>query len=96
MNPTWKLNYFRSRSHEIDFLITNERGRTVGIEVKAGESVNSGDFKHLVWFQERVGKDNFTGIVLYAGKEVQAGGNGLFAIPMSALWSDFSKWEKLS
>lgn len=95
LNPIWELNYFRSRSHEIDFLITNERGRMVGIEVKAGESVNSGDFKHLEWFQERVGKDNFTGIVLYAGNEVQTGGNGLFAIPMSALWSDFSKWEKL-
>lgn len=95
LNPMWELNYFRSRSHEIDFLITNERGHIVGIEVKASESVNSNDFKHLRWFQELVGKDNFNGIVLYTGNEVRSGGNGLFAIPMSALWSDFSKWEKV-
>lgn len=96
LNPAWQLNYFRSRSHEIDFLITNETGYIVGIEVKASESVSSDDFRHLKWFQDLVGKDNFNGIILYAGNEVRSGGNGLFALPMSALWSNFSKWEKLS
>ena len=95
LNPLWELNHFRSRSHEIDFLITNEMGHMVGIEVKASESVSSDDFKHLQWFQALVGKDNFKGFVLYTGNEVRSVGNGFFAIPMSALWSDFSKWERL-
>lgn len=95
LHPTWELNYFRSRSHEIDFLITNETGHIVGIEVKASESVCSDDFRHLKWFQELVGKNHFKGFILYTGSEVRSGGNGLFALPMSALWSDFSKWSNL-
>ena len=95
LHPSWKIQYFRSRSHEIDFLITNESGHIVGIEVKAGESVGSDDFRHLLWFQELVGPEHFAGIVLYAGDVVRSGGHGLFALPMSAMWSDFSQWERL-
>ena len=85
LHPSWKIQYFRSRSHEIDFLITNESGHIVGIEVKAGESVGSDDFRHLLWFQKLVGSEHFIGIVLYAGDEVRSGGHGLFALPMSAM-----------
>ena len=94
MHPMWTMHYVRTRKHEIDFLITNERGQMLGIEVKAGESVSTDDFEHLHWFGDLVGKENFRGVVLYAGHRVRSGGQGCFALPMSALWSDFSTWEK--
>lgn len=91
-HPTWRIFYFKNRTHEIDFLVTDGRCRMIGITVKNAESLSKADFKHLKWMQEMVGKDNFTGIVLYAGSEVLPGGDGCFALPMSALWSDFTQW----
>ncbi len=93
LNPEWNIYYFRSRGHEIDFMVSDERGYHVGIEVKASESISMDDFRHLHWMQELLGKENFTGIVLYAGNKVRSGGNGCFALPMASLWSDFSRWE---
>jgi uncharacterized protein len=95
LNPEWNLYYFRSRSHEIDFMASDERGHLVGIEVKASESISSEDFRHLHWMRELLGEENFTGIVLYAGDRVRSGGKGCFALPAAALWSDFSRWEAL-
>lgn len=94
--PAWSIHYFRSRRHEIDFLVTNEKGHVLGIEVKAGESVASDDFEHLCWMKELMGAENFTGIILYSGNRVRAGAQGCFALPMSALWSDFSQWESVA
>ncbi len=94
LSPECSIYYFRSRAHEIDFMISNERGHHIGIEVKASESISTDDFRDLHWMQELLGKDNFTGIVLYAGNQVRSGGSGCFALPMASLWSDFSEWEK--
>lgn len=91
--PGWRLRHFRSRSHEISFLVTDDAGRTLGLQVKGAESVRSDDFRHLRWLQEQVGPERFTGRILYAGDQVISGGDGLFAIPLAALWSDFSRWE---
>jgi len=93
LHPTWKINYFRSRRHEIDFMVTNEKGLVVGIEVKAGESVSSDDFKHLHWMKDQLGSEKFIGIVLYSGDRIRSGGNGCYALPMSSLWSDTTRWE---
>lgn len=94
-HPLWNIYSFRSRRHEIDFLVTNEQGRILGIEVKAGESISSEDFQHLKWFRQLVGAENFVGIILYSGSSIRSGGDGCYALPMSAMWSDFSQWESL-
>ena len=95
LHSPWNIHYFRSRRHEIDFLVTNEKGHVLGIEVKAGESVASDDFQHLRWMQERLGEEHFTGVILYSGDQVRSGGRGCFALPMAALWSNFSTWTPL-
>ncbi len=86
LHPLWSIRHFRNKNHqEIDFLIGDERGRLLGLEIKSAESINSDDFKHLKWFSEKV--PNFTGIVLYAGADIISIGNGLYAVPFSALWA---------
>ena len=95
LHSPWNIHYFRSRRHEIDFLVTNEKGHVLGIEVKAGESVASDDFQHLHWMQELLGEEHFTGVILYSGDQVRSGGRGCFALPMAALWSNFSTWMPL-
>lgn len=80
------MHHFRNKNYQkIDFLIRNAEDRFLGIEIKATESVNAEDFRHLRWFAQQVA--NFTGVVLYAGEEFLSLGNGLFAVPFSAMWA---------
>ena len=76
--------YRDSDKREIDFLIENAKGEVLGVEVKAG-GVTADDFKHLKWFAARFARKPFTGIVLYAGSKTLSFGEGLFAVPLSAL-----------
>lgn len=86
LHPLWKMHHFRNKNNqEIDFLITDEKNRKLGIEIKAAESINTDDFKHLKWFSKQV--DDFRGIVLYAGKDILSFGSRLYAVPFSALWA---------
>lgn len=94
LHPSWTIHHFRNRTHEIDFLITDDRGHMIGVEVKSGQSVSSKDFDHLRWFAERREHKNFTGIILYAGNRVTSGGDNCYALPMEVLWDDYTTWHK--
>ena len=87
LHPRWELHHLRTKSHEIDFLITNEDNKMLAIDIKSGESVSNTDFRHIRWFQEMFGDDSCTGIVLYAGNEVRSFGNRCYAIPLAAMWN---------
>lgn len=87
LHPRWKMTHFRYQNmREIDFLIQNEKGHYLGIEVKAAETLNAKDFRHLKWFSEQDAIKDFTGIVLYAGNMVTSPAKGLYGIPMACLW----------
>ena len=87
LHPRWRLQHFRSKSHEIDFVVTNEAGELLLIDIKSSESVNSEDFQHIRWLKERLqGQKRCTGIILYAGHEVRSAGCGCYAIPFAAMW----------
>lgn len=81
-----QINIYFYRSHqgtEVDFVLT--RGlRTCGIEVKWSSQVEMKDFRGLVDF-----RSPFTtpprGIILYTGDTIIPFGNGLYAVPLSAL-----------
>ena len=89
LHANWRLSHLRARENqEIDFLIENENGDLLGIEVKAAESLKADDFKALKWFQEKHdGPTQFTGVVLYAGDSVIRINDSLWGIPMSLMWS---------
>ena len=84
----YQLYHYRDREkREIDFIVERDDGALLGIEIKAGSSLNRADFKHLDWFQQRLsGNNSFTGIVLYSGEHVASFGNNLWAIPFGLLW----------
>ena len=85
----YELYHYRDRTHhEIDFLIENEEGNYIGLEVKAGTRVGKESFKHLKWFKENMLSEQlFIGIVFYTGKEVLHFGNRMWAIPINSLWN---------
>lgn len=77
--------YRDSDKREIDFLIENEDGALLGVEVKSGSNVGDSDFKHLRWFRENLAKGKFTGVVLHSGRETARFGSGLYAVPIGSL-----------
>lgn len=85
----YQLYHYRDREkREIDFIVENEDGDVLGIEVKAGSVVNKSSFKHLIWFRDNAIKDNdFIGVVLYTGEHTLSFGDGLWAVPINTLWS---------
>ena len=84
----YEIYHYRDRlKREIDFLIQNEDGDYLGIEVKAGTNVNMSSFQHLQWFKNNMlGSTKFVGVVLYAGENILRFGERMWAVPISALW----------
>ena len=81
-------HYRDAYDREVDFLVENEQGDLLGIEVKAGTAVTRDSFKHLKWFNDNLAKQRkFKGIVFYTGEEVLSFGKSLWAIPINSLWA---------
>jgi predicted AAA+ superfamily ATPase len=85
----YKFYHYRDRDkREIDFIIENDRGVLLGVEVKAGSAVSRNDFRHILWFKQNIAPDSeFMGIVLYSGENVLSFGPDMYAVPIAALWA---------
>ena len=82
----YEISHYRdSDKREIDFLVERDAGAILGIEVKAGQALAEGDFRHLRWFSEKLARSSFTGIVLYTGTDLLKFGDRFFAVPMACL-----------
>jgi predicted AAA+ superfamily ATPase len=82
-----RLHHFRDKDGgEVD-IVLEQGGRLVaGVEVKASATVTNADFRGLRKLKEAASGRFAAGVVLYDG-EVSAGfGDGLYAVPVRALW----------
>jgi uncharacterized protein len=85
--PSVELWHYRTRDGvEVDAVLEDRRGRVVAIEVKAGSTVRSDDFRGLRHLAERIGTDFLAGIVLYTGKQTLSFGPRMRTMPVSSLW----------
>ena len=81
--------HFRDKDgYEVDLVIQQEGRRFAGIEVKAASTVTERDFRGLRRFRDAVGKGFHAGVVLYDGEHLLPFGEGMYAVPLSALWSN--------
>ena len=86
LDCAYSLTHYRdSEKREIDFLIENDSGEMLGIEVKAGSVASGDDFRTMRWFAEAFSKKVFTGIVLYSGSDTLRFGDNFYAVPLGAL-----------
>lgn len=82
-----RVHHFRtSAGREVDFVLEDDRGRIIGIEVKSASAVKRSDFRGLETLAEIAGPAFHRGLVLYAGSDRVAFGSNLHAIPIDALW----------
>lgn len=80
--------HFRDRNGlEVDLILESRDGRIVAIEIKAGASPNSSDFKAMAWLRDKLGDRFRAGILLNSGADSVPFGDRLWALPIEALWS---------
>ncbi len=83
------IRHWRDRNGaEIDLIVEGDDGSVAGVEVKASATVSSSDVKHLRLLQEKLGDRFVAGVILYLGERVIPLGERLWALPVSALWSN--------
>ncbi len=83
----YKFYHFRDRyGVEADMIIELGGSKLAGVEIKAGASIISSDFKALRKIKAAHG-DRFTfGALLYDGDLCASFGDGMFAVPIRRLW----------
>lgn len=87
LDESGTVHFYRDRDQvEVDFVIENDPGMIVGIEVKATASVGANDFAGLKKLADGCGASFRAGIVLYDGDIVVPFGDRLYAAPISCLW----------
>jgi predicted AAA+ superfamily ATPase len=81
------LYHYRTQDRaEVDIVLQNRRQEIIGIEVKAAQSVSNADFRSLRQLQAKAGRQMLAGYVLYLGEQTLPFGEGLRALPLSAIW----------
>jgi predicted AAA+ superfamily ATPase len=81
------FHHFRDKDGvEVDIVLERGGRQLAGVEVKAAATVTAADFKGLRKLQAAAGKRFVSGVVLYDGEVTAPFGDGLFAVPIRALW----------
>ncbi len=83
------LEFFHFRDKdgvEVDIVIECGAQALAGVEVKAAATVTKSDFRGLRKLRDAAGRRFAGGVVLYDGETSAGFGDGLFAVPMRALW----------
>lgn len=71
---------------EVDIVLERGAREVVGVEVKAGATVRSADFRGLRKLQKSVGKRFACGVVLYDGESTTTFSDGMYAVSIRELW----------
>ncbi|MDE2653513.1 MAG: ATP-binding protein [Gemmatimonadota bacterium] len=81
------FHHYRDKDKvEVDIVMETASGGCYGVEVKAAASLRSSDFTGLRRFRRVAGKRFRIGVLLYDGDHTTSFGDGLFAVPIGALW----------
>ena len=71
---------------EVDIVLERGAGQVAGVEVKASATVTAADFRSLRKLKDAARKRFAAGVVLYDGETSASFGDGLYAVPIRALW----------
>lgn len=85
------LTFFHYRDKdgvEVDIVIERGARGLTGVEVKASSTVTAADFSGLRKLKAAVGQRFVGGVVLYDGETTAGFGDGMYAVPLRALWEE--------
>ena len=84
--PVEFFHYRDKDQVEVDIVIELGSRLVGGVEVKAGATVTSSDFRGLRRLKDAAGARFAAGVVLYDGEVSVGFGEGLYAVPIRLLW----------
>ncbi len=88
MDDPLTFHHYRDKDQvEVDLVIEDAAGGCYGVQVKAAASLRAHDFGGLRRFRRAAGHRFRMGVLLYDGDHTTSFGDGLFAVPVGALWS---------
>jgi len=83
-----KFYHFRDKDQfEVDIVMEQQGGGMVAVEVKAAATVTEKDFRGLKKLKGIAGQSWKMGIVFFDGEIPLSFGEGLYAVPIAALWN---------
>ncbi len=86
-NDDIRFHHYRDKDGvEVDVVLERGGRAMAGVEVKASATVTAADFRGLRKLREVAGKRFMAGVVLYDGEASVGFGEGLYAVPVRALW----------
>ena len=80
------FNPVQNQGKEVDFVIENKDGKTIGIEVKLDGTINEKDWANMNALRETVGSRFIKGVIIYTGTELIQVGRNIWAVPVNYLW----------
>ncbi len=82
-----RFHHFRQKDGaEVDIVLEQGGQGIAGVEVKAGATVRAEDFRGIRKLMAAAGDRFLTGVVLYDGEASVRFGDGMYAVPIRALW----------
>ena len=82
-----RMRHWRGpHGEEVDIVLEDRAGRTIGIEIKSGATIRRSDLRGLVKFQALAGEKFVAGMVLCTARQTTPLGSKLWATPIAALW----------
>ena len=82
-----RFHHFRDKDGaEVDLVVERSARELAGVEVKAGATVTSRDFRGLRRLASVAGRRFRAGVILYDGEASVGFGDGMFAVPIRLLW----------
>lgn len=86
-NESLQFFHFRDKDGaEVDIVIERGARMLAGVEVKAGATVTTADFRGLRKLKQAAGSRFAGGVVLYDGETCASFGEGMHAVPLRGLW----------
>ena len=86
-NESLQFFHFRDKDGaEVDIVIERGAHMLAGVEVKAGATVTTADFRGLRKLKQAAGSRFAGGVVLYDGETCASFGEGMHAVPLRGLW----------
>lgn len=86
-HETLSFSHFRDKDGvEVDIVIERGPRAVAAVEVKASATVRASDFSGIRKLKDAAGGNFAGGVVLYDGEIAATFGDGMFAVPIRALW----------
>lgn len=83
----YRLSHYReSGGAEVDIVVSLPAGRVLGIEVKSTVAPRAEHARGLRALRDRLGEAFVAGVVLHLGENAWSYGEGIWALPLAALW----------